>query len=80
VRKVAVDLAVYNLYARRVNEVPEAHKDRYKSAVRLLQDIARNVVTLGVAVLPAEAPEAAGSGASISGPSRIFSRDPLKDY
>lgn len=80
VRKLAVDLVVYNLYARRVNEVPESHKDRYKNAIRLLENIAKGVVTLGTLNPPEEAPAVASSGAAFIAPTRVFSRDSLKDY
>jgi phage gp36-like protein len=48
IRKLSVDLAIYHLYGRRKGTLPEERKGRYESAVRLLRDIAKDLVTLGV--------------------------------
>lgn len=36
VRKWSADLAIYNLYARHTEEIPETRRDRYNNAVRML--------------------------------------------
>jgi phage gp36-like protein len=49
VKKCSVDIAIYNLYSRRVEEIPATRSDRYKNAIRLLEAIAKGTITLGVA-------------------------------
>jgi phage gp36-like protein len=49
IRKLSVDLAIYNLYSRRVEIVPETRSERYKNAVRTLEGIAKGTVALDVA-------------------------------
>ena len=56
VRKLSVDLAIYNLYARR-RGVSEERQKRYDNAIRFLQDVSRGRVTLG-----ADAPAADSDG------------------
>ena len=54
VKKCSVDMAIYNLYSRRVEKIPETRADRYKNAVRLLEGIAKGAISIGIdASLPA---------------------------
>ncbi|OPL10677.1 MAG: hypothetical protein AVO38_16365 [delta proteobacterium ML8_D] len=46
IRKISVDIAIYNLYARRKG-VPEDRQKRYNDAVRFLRDVSKGVATLG---------------------------------
>ena len=46
VRKLSVDIAIYNLYARRKG-APDDRKQRYDSAVRFLRDISAGKASLG---------------------------------
>lgn len=57
VRKLSADIAIYHLYSRRVAQMPEARRDRYRDAVRLLESIARGTVTLGAAASAADVTE-----------------------
>lgn len=52
IRKLSVDLAIYNLFARRSLKVPEERQKRYDNAIRFLRDVARGLISLG-----ADAPE-----------------------
>lgn len=75
IRKLAVDIAIYNLFSRRGFSEESGDKivqDRYKAAVKLLENLARGVVQLGAAAPPP--PE----GPRFDGPGRIFTRDSLK--
>lgn len=46
--KLAVDMAVYNLYSRRPEqEMPETVKDRYRDALKLLAAIQEGKISLG---------------------------------
>lgn len=51
IRKISVDLAICNLYARRKG-VPEDRQKRYDNGIRFLRDVSAGKVTLG-----ADAPE-----------------------
>ncbi|TAN40792.1 MAG: DUF1320 domain-containing protein [Nitrospirae bacterium] len=46
IKKLSVDIAIYNLYSRKVDEVPEARKDRYNAAIVKLKDISKGIVRL----------------------------------
>lgn len=48
IRKLSVDLAIYNLYSRYVEIVPETRSERYKNAVRTLEGIAKQTILLDV--------------------------------
>lgn len=70
IRKVSVEIAIYNLYARRQG-APEDRRRRYEDAVRWLKDVARGVVALG-ADAPAEASDG-GPETTVAKRDRIFS-------
>lgn len=48
VKKCSVDIAIYNLYSRKVEAIPETRSTRYKDAIRLLRGIADGSVSLNV--------------------------------
>lgn len=51
IKNVSVDIAIYNLYSRRTDTLPDIRKDRFTNAMKFLQDIADNKVSLaGVTV------------------------------
>ena len=46
-RIIAIDLSVYRLYSRRMrNEMPEVIETAYKSAIAILRDIQKGVISL----------------------------------
>ena len=47
-KKLSVDIAVYALYSRAVQSVPEVRAERYRSAIRQLEGISKGTLTLGV--------------------------------
>ncbi|MDR2018565.1 MAG: DUF1320 domain-containing protein [Syntrophobacterales bacterium] len=49
IKKCSVDIAIYNLYSRHVEEIPETRADRYKNAIRLLEAIAKGTISIGAA-------------------------------
>lgn len=76
--KTAVDLAVYNLHQRRPNiTIPEDVAEAQKNAVKLLDAIARGIVTLGVQPAPDPSPLIPATAA---GPARVFTRTGLEEY
>ena len=80
VKKVSVDMAIYNLYSRRVEEIPATRADRYKGAIRLLEGIAKGTVSIGEAVEPTAAESTDQAKVSTSSEDRIFTRDKLGGY
>lgn len=72
---LAVDIAIWNLYALDAAGVPENRKDRYSSAVKTLERLAAGKQTLGAA----EPVSSSGSDAAVfTGPDRLFDRDKMK--
>ncbi len=70
IRKYSVDIAIYNLYARRM-AVPEDRQKRYDNAIRFLRDVSTGKATLG-----ADAPTPDSDGgpeATTTKSDRIFS-------
>ncbi len=47
VKKFSVDLAIYNLYSRKVEEIPQTRADRYKNAIRQLERISDGKTSIG---------------------------------
>ena len=77
IRKVSVDLAIYNLYARRTS-VPEDRQKRYTDAIRFLKDVAKGIATLG-ANDPDGSPAEANT-LDIDQSPRLFTRDTLQGF
>lgn len=48
-RKLCVDIAIYNLYSRLVELTPQTRKDRYDSAISQLNNIAKGLILLAKA-------------------------------
>jgi phage gp36-like protein len=45
--KLNIDIAIYNLYARITESVPETRQKRYENAIRFLEKVAKGELTLG---------------------------------
>jgi phage gp36-like protein len=77
---LAADIAVWRLYARRANIEPmEGVKERYKNALKLLDQIRTGGLSLGTGSIAA--PEGSGGTASSKTPGdRIFTRTTLENY
>lgn len=80
VRKCAVDLAVYNLFARK-DQIPEARTQRYKDVVKVLEAVAAGKVTLGLPK-PPDPPDDGDyeGGGRIAARPKIFSPDFVDRY
>jgi phage gp36-like protein len=76
VKKLCVDVAVYNLYRRRV--VPENIRTAYEDAVKKLGEIAKGIITLGIDPPPATSSHAAQG--EVFGEERQFSREKLSGF
>ncbi len=75
IRKISVDIAIYNLYARRQG-APEDRAKRYDNAVKLLRDIQAGKITLGSAAPT----EVAQDTVETESNDRIFTKDTLENF
>ncbi|OPY07251.1 MAG: hypothetical protein A4E68_01933 [Syntrophaceae bacterium PtaB.Bin095] len=77
---LAADIAVWRLYARRANIEPlEGVKERYKNALKLLEQIRDGGIALGAGALTT--PENGGGSVAVSTPGdRVFTRTTLENY
>ena len=79
VKKISVDIAIYNLYSRKVEEVPITRETRYKNAIRQLEGIAAGKISMGED--PEPAPHSEGAPETNKTESdRVFTRDKLKGF
>jgi len=78
VRKLCVDIAIFNLRSRRAPkvELDEIYVKRYDSAVAVLRRIASGEVTLGE--VPDRQESGEHTGGWVSAGTRVFSRDKLE--
>lgn len=74
IRKFSVDIAIYNLFARR-HRVELDRKERYDNAVDYLKDVSKGVATLGTDAVLSDAD--GGPKASTNILDRIFTRGRL---
>jgi len=77
--KCSVDIAIYNLYSRCAEKIPETRAERYKNTIDLLKSISKGVVTLGVVPVPEANPQGGGKPL-ITSNARIFTRESMRDY
>ncbi len=77
VKKMSVDIAIYNLYSRRVEEMPEVRTDRYKNAIRQLEGISKGLISIGEAVSPPGTTSEGGVTTNKTISTRIFTRGNL---
>lgn len=77
VKKISVDIAIYNLYSRRVEEIPETRAERYKNAIRQLEGISRGLISIGESTEP---PTQGGPKTNKTDDDRTFTKDDLSGY
>lgn len=77
IRRLCVDLAIDNLFARRNVNPPDIRKERAANAVRFLEKVASGQIQLGAET---PAPVNTGRAVSVSADDRVFSKDLLSDY
>lgn len=75
-RKLSVEFSIYNLYSRRLG-APESWRTSYEDGRRLLENLAKGLVSLGVNE-PNGTPSA--QPVEIESQPRAFSRDLLEDF
>jgi phage gp36-like protein len=77
IRKLAVDIALYNLFSRRGFDEESPDRiivTRYRDAVRLLQNLAQGLVTIGAPQPPPD------RGLDVSSAPRVFGRRSLEVF
>ena len=79
VRALSVDLAIWNLYARRGRENETVTK-RYDRAIKLLRDIASGTATLGETPGPAESETGLPEATTTVSDERIFTKDTMGSF
>lgn len=78
-RRLSVDIAVYNLYARR-ETVPEHRAERYRAAVRFLEQAAAGKISLGSGDPEGSPLENASPRTAGDNPERAFTRVSLRGF
>ncbi|MFH1028488.1 MAG: DUF1320 domain-containing protein [Pseudomonadota bacterium] len=76
ISKFSADIAIYNLYSRVAETIPDTRSDRYKNAIRTLEKISEGKIRLGGETEP---PAKAQASASFVAPERLFTREKLRD-
>lgn len=79
VKKLSVDIAIYNLYSRRPEKMPEMRQVRYDNAIRMLVDVAKGLVD-PVGPTDQTAGDLGLAENSKTASDRIFTRDTLANY
>jgi phage gp36-like protein len=80
VKKCSVDIAIYNLYSRRVEEIPETRSDRYKNAIRQLEGIAKGIISIGEDPEPAASVDASYAECNKTESDRIFTTTKMRGF
>lgn len=76
-RKLCVDIAIFNLFARRHDSIPELRKERYDNAVKFLMAVAAGKISLGQSD-PGGSPPS--SGVSHTGADQVMTGDKLSRF
>lgn len=71
------DIALYHLYSRKYDVMPEVRKQRYDNTIKLLINIARGTISLGVAEPVAETDV---ETMRMSSPTAIFGPDEMEKF
>jgi len=74
---LCADMAIYHLYARLREEIPQARADRYRNAHKLLEKILRGEVSIGLEP-PPEAPP--NRDVLISSREQIFDEETMEKF
>lgn len=79
--KMAVDIAIYNLYSRVKEQIPETRKERYRNATRFLEKVSEGKISLGLQPPPSPPADGGYSGGGlVNARDKIFSPDNLEKY
>lgn len=81
IKKMCCDIAIYNLYSRVKESIPELRQKRYDAAVRLLEKIAKGEISIGIQ--PPPDPPSAGNyegGMQVSARTKMFDAATLDKF
>lgn len=73
IKRFSANIAIYNLYSRRMEEIPETRRENYKNALRTLEKLSSGAMSLGITPHPSET-ETGGAEAIRTNDDRIFTR------
>ncbi len=74
-RVMATDLSIYRLYSRRFHtDMPDSINDKYKNSIRLLEQIQKGIVSLGIETA-GTAPKLGEYRVNTTLKNRIFTRE-----
>jgi phage gp36-like protein len=80
-KTLAISIAIYNLYARTKRAVmPESIEKRYAADIKLLTDIQKGVITLGVAEITSDGASAGSYKTNKTSTDRLFGKDGLSGF
>jgi len=78
IRQVSVDIAIYNLYSRRMDTMPEVRSERHKEAIRFLEKVSDGKIFIGA---DSPAPTNTSDRADITTDNqRIFTRNKMSGF
>jgi len=77
-RKISVDISLYNLFSRRPVSIPDDRQARYDAAIRFLRDISRGIVSFGGDDTPAQDDEGGPESTTLKS-DMIFGRGRTSD-
>lgn len=79
-RIIAIDLSIYRLYSRRIqNEIPESVSEAYKNAVKTLEQIKKGIISLQTEV-NSEVPASPEYKTNKDAGDRLFNKAKLNEY
>lgn len=78
ISNLSADMAVYNLYARKVEEIPKTRDDINTAAIKQLNDIRDGKDSIGES--EADVPEAGGVQTNTSADDRMFTKETLGNF
>lgn len=80
IKKCSVDIAIYNLYSRRVETIPDTRSERYRNAIRQLEGIAKGTITIGEDPEPAASSNASYAECNKTESDRIFTMTKMRGF
>ena len=80
IRDISVDIAIYKLYSRRDDTMPETRRDNYKNAIRFLEKVSEGKVELGASSLEAAGEGEYSGGSMVSARDKVFGTDTMDKY
>jgi len=82
VKKLSVDIAIYNLYSRAVasGTIPELRSERYRNAIKQLEGVSKGMISIGVDEKPASSASSGGAESNKPTDTNVFSRRKLEGF